>query len=363
MIASSAKRSQGFSLIELMVAMVLGLVLMGGVIQVFLTSKQSYSFNEELGWIQENSRFALEHITRDFRMAGYYGCSTDIPVVDVLNPIGGTGWQTAFSNGIFGFDGDDTVNLAFSSGEFPEPARPVLASGNIPRSDIVTLSRQDTIQSFPVTAHNAATAIITAVGHSFVLGDILVISDCDHSAVFQHSGATPDEIEHIVGSAIPPANCSGGLGSPRLCTAAGNAYTYGTDATVSKALSHAYYVDTGSNGLPALFIRELGNGATVTSSELVQGIENLQILYGVDVPSVPGDGFPNRYVTADVVDASTLWGWSDVVAIRIYLLSRSLIESASEPQTFSFMGTNYTPTDRFLRQEFVSTIQIRNRGS
>jgi type IV pilus assembly protein PilW len=354
MITLTAKRSQGFSLIELMVAMVLGLVLMGGVIQVFLTSKQSYAYNEELGWIQENSRFALEYMTRDLRMAGYFGCSTEVPVVNTLNPIGGTGWQTAFGNGINGYDGEDTSNVAFTGAEFPQPARPAVTSGTVPRSDVVTLSKLDTSQSFSVTGHNAVSANITIGAHPFVTGDILVVSDCRQAAIFQHAGSNTGKVVHNTGTGTP-GNCTGdlGAGSPTGCPNGGT-LTYGDDALVSKAVSFAYYVDVATNGLPALYVQELDHDASTTATELVQGIENLQALYGEDIT---GDGFANRYINADDVS-----DWTAVVTTKIYLLSRSLVESASEPQTFSFMGTNYTPTDRYLRQEFVSTVQIRNRG-
>lgn len=355
MIALKIKSSQGFSLIELMVAMVLGLVLMGGVIQVFISSKQSYSFNEELGWMQENSRFALDYMTRDIRMAGYFGCNTEVPVVNTLNSIGGPGWQTDFSKGIVGYDGDDTVNLAFTSAppnNFPQAPRPALASGEIPRSDVVTLSRMDNSQTYPVLGH--AGQVITIGSHPFQLGDILVVSDCDQTAIFQHSGGTPGEVEHNIGGTSFPGNCTRGIGSPLLCGAIGNVHIYNDDGAVTRALSMAYYVDTAINGLPALFIRELDNQVTTTSTELVQGIENIQVLYGEDVT---GDGFANRYVSADSVNL-----WTNIVTCKIYILARSLTESASEPQTFSFMGTSYTPTDRFLRQEFISTIKIRNRG-
>tara|TARA_R110001592_G_scaffold52511_6_gene160656 strand:+ start:1337 stop:2398 length:1062 start_codon:yes stop_codon:yes gene_type:complete len=353
MITLTKKPSQGFSLIELMVAMVLGLVLMGGVIQVFLSSKQSYVFNEELGWMQENSRFAIEYMTRDLRMAGYFGCSTEVPVVNTLNPVGGTGWQTDFGNGIGGYDGDDTTNLAFTSAEFPQPPIPAVTSGTVPRSDVVTLSRLDNSRSVSVTGQINGTTL--GVGtHDFESGEILVITDCDHSAIFQHIGVNPNRAVHNTGTGFP-GNCTRGLGTPVLCTGppAGNSYTYGTDASVMRAVSSAYYVDVATNGLPALYVRALGNSATTISNELVQGIENLQVLFGEDIT---GDGFANRYINADDVTS-----WTDVVTTKVYLLSRSLIQSASEPQTFSFMGTNYTPTDRYLRQEFVSTVQIRNR--
>lgn len=61
----------GLSIVELMVALALGLLLMTGIIQVFLSSRQTYSANEAMGRMQENGRFALEFIARSARQAGY----------------------------------------------------------------------------------------------------------------------------------------------------------------------------------------------------------------------------------------------------------------------------------------------------
>lgn len=69
---TNTRRTQlGLSLVELMVAMALGLLLMTGVIQVFLSSRQTYAANEAMGRLQENGRFALEFIARSARLAGY----------------------------------------------------------------------------------------------------------------------------------------------------------------------------------------------------------------------------------------------------------------------------------------------------
>ena len=123
--------------------------------------------------------------------------------------------------------------------------------------------------------------------------------------------------------------------------------------------AHGYFVDTGAHGAPTLYRRELGatgGDASVDDEELVQGVENIQILYGLDVS---GDGFANRYIDADDVPSVD---WDDVVTVRVHILFRSFAEVTQSPQTFRFVGTDYTPADRFLRQEFISTIELRNKG-
>ena len=89
-------KQQGLSLVELLIALVLGLVLMSGVIQVFITTKQAYNLNEEMTWIQENARFSMGFLSEDLRMAGYYGCaSRSNSVANVLNDPDSS-WVTDF---------------------------------------------------------------------------------------------------------------------------------------------------------------------------------------------------------------------------------------------------------------------------
>ena len=65
---------RGFSLIELMIAMTLGLMLILGVTQVFLGSKRSFVMQQQVAALQENARFMLTRISRDVRQAGLFGC-------------------------------------------------------------------------------------------------------------------------------------------------------------------------------------------------------------------------------------------------------------------------------------------------
>lgn len=61
---------RGVTLIELMISLVLGLAVIGGLGQVFLSNKSSYSLQERLGQLQENGRYALYFLQRDIRNAG-----------------------------------------------------------------------------------------------------------------------------------------------------------------------------------------------------------------------------------------------------------------------------------------------------
>lgn len=64
-------KQQGISIVELLVALAVGMVLIAGIMQVFLASKNTYAVNQAMSTVQENGRFALEFIARSARQAGY----------------------------------------------------------------------------------------------------------------------------------------------------------------------------------------------------------------------------------------------------------------------------------------------------
>ena len=98
-------RQSGVTLVELMIAMVVGLLLVGGILQVFSSSRYSYRVHEATSRMQESGRMALEIIGRDIRMADFWGCASKTEnVVNNLNS-GGTGFIDFATGGVGGADG------------------------------------------------------------------------------------------------------------------------------------------------------------------------------------------------------------------------------------------------------------------
>ncbi len=62
---------RGFSLIEVLVAITLSLILLAGVLQIFLNSKNIYNLGTGFSQLQENGRFTSEYLARTIRFAGY----------------------------------------------------------------------------------------------------------------------------------------------------------------------------------------------------------------------------------------------------------------------------------------------------
>lgn len=98
---------RGLTLIELMIAMLLGVFLIGGVLQIFVSTKQTYRMQENLARLQENGRFAMNFLERDIRMAGYRSCLS----YTVPSPIAGVNDD--------GLDSLDSVTLQYSTDACP----------------------------------------------------------------------------------------------------------------------------------------------------------------------------------------------------------------------------------------------------
>ena len=98
--------NRGFSLVELMVALLITLILLAGIGQIFLSSKKSFVIQDSLGRLQENGRYAMETLAQDVRRAGFWGGNADINAIDDFTP-------DAVSNKIATDDGTCTdVNWA-----------------------------------------------------------------------------------------------------------------------------------------------------------------------------------------------------------------------------------------------------------
>ena len=346
----------GFSIVELMVAMTIGLIILLATTTLFVQSKQSHTTQDSLARLQENSRFAMQFVMRDLRMAGYYGCADD--VTTVTNTLNGAGGGSAFdsANAVTGSENRSNWYPFVSAGGTLPP--PTMFAG----TDAISLRFLDMSGAATVVTPfmpNSSAALHLTAPNGFSQGEIVMVTDCSSSAVFQITGANPGTsgtIAHNTGASTP-GNATSNLGK-----------IFEGDAQIGKFYYVAYYIDQGASGQPALFrdVVVVNSGASVVQAqELVEGIENLQILYGEDMS---GDRSPNRYVTAD-----TVANWSNVVAVRIGILARSLAqtERASKEQGTDVDTSVYdidgdgnndftAPGDRYQRRVFRTTVLMRN---
>jgi len=100
------RRERGVTLIELMVSMTLGLLLTGAIMQIFLRNRVTYAFNDGLSQIQENARFALDHVANSTRMAGSIGCLSNVAVTNDLATA--NAFRDDLASGLQGYEANGT---------------------------------------------------------------------------------------------------------------------------------------------------------------------------------------------------------------------------------------------------------------
>ncbi|MBN1238035.1 MAG: PilW family protein [Gammaproteobacteria bacterium] len=361
------RQQRGVTLVELMVALVLGLVLTGGAIQIFVGNRTTYAFNEGLSRLQENGRFAVDTLNYRVRMAGYFGCLPDITVYNNLN--NNTALAFDFDNGLQGFEAAGTSPGQTFAAASSDPANggtfaPVLPagiSGNvIPGSDVIVIRNVSASSHALVSPYNDSAQIFAdAEPTDYIEGEIGIVSDCQKASVFQitnidnntGSGAFGVNMTHSMATFTP------GNSTPNW----DSSQEYGAGAELLRAETWIYYVGATADGPPALFQQRLQLDAgtstvALVAEELVEAVDTMQLLYGIDAD---GDNDLDNYVTANNVT-----DWTEVLTVRVGLLMRSPDEYGSEidTQEYDVNGTTFDPVDdRRVRQVFTTTIALRNR--
>lgn len=349
------RRQKGVTLIELLVALMLGLLLTAGMIQVFIGNRATYEFNDSLSRIQENARFTLDHIAYNTRMAGYSGCLSDVVIYNNLD--GTNNFRDDIENGIQGHDANGTGdNDTYDPAADPlpgwTPALPAELAGQVLQGSDVLIVRSMGGSSVSLVAPftNAAQLFVDP-SHNFLIGEILVVSDCQKASIFQVTNidATGVNIVHSNSGSFTPGNAGPNWDAEQ---------DYGLGAELARLQTFAFYVGTGDDG-PALFhlrLRSVGNIASFAAEELAGGIETMQVRYGVDNDS---DGAMD-----DVVPASAVADWTRVLSVEVSLLARASEEYGTETDTavYRLGGTTFNPPDdRRLRQVFSTSVGVRNR--
>ena len=335
-----ASGQRGLTLVELMIAMLLGLIILGAVVSVFLANRVSYNAGENLGRVQENARLAFDLMARDIREAGGSGCGENLTEVNVLNGANATWWMTYAGGSAYGVVAfDNAVAYPFRGFGVGERDR---AAG----TDAIHMSYAAG-QGSVVTGHDFAGQMLTLDANvdGLRLGELAAVCDFARYSIFRIAGvfgAGDTDLSHTdippVGGPVsptgevPPENASADIG------------TYAVNAALYRYNSVGWYVGCngrvpcGQPGGRSLFRVALQNSAPV-ADELIEGVDDMQLEFMVQGA--------NQYVApAAVVN------WATVTAVRI---------------TLDLVGpdagvTTGAAADRLTRR-VTQTVAIRNRVS
>lgn len=371
-------RQTGVTLVELLVALVVGGIILTGVLRVVLDSKKNFVFEQEIGNLQENGRFIVDELNTEIRMADFFGCSKSAvrtnTITDNSLP---ANWMFS-SRGIFGFSVTSS-NASTLPSEF---------AGALVDTDVLIVNRASQVETLYIQNHNtSAKQIFTAINPNsyFKQGDIAVVSspDCENVATFQISNVSANAIFHgsysnspgVCSTALSMDNAGqNGYSCPTVSTNQGVAYAVlgQTGGSISRLKSTAYFLKNSPlTGVPTLYRTQLvnsGGSVTIREEELLTGIEDFDVIYGVDTDSSK-DGEADRYrrasnITAEVGDASNGFvGWDRVVAVRATLILKTTRPVFNAEQAEIDLNDGYIYTDtRYMFQRIDTTATIRNRA-
>lgn len=327
-IPAASKNQLGVTLIELMVAITISLILLAGVGQIYLSNKQTYRVTENMSRLQENARFAMDFISTSIRESDHWGCVGKIKseqlsdIIDINND-------------------DSDNNSSYSSGDKINYSAGLSSYSNIDADgDLVTT---DTLRL--ITATQEGISVISSSGSTinveniseFKKDDIILINNCTHAQVTTISGDPSGSIlpvssvinhDYVKGATVHKVNIS--------------TYSIGKKTPAGSALIPGLYLDDGNN-----------------NSELVEGIEDMQLQFGADDD---GDRIPDYYVDA----GTAVLNMNDVVSVKVTLVARTIDDNtALNTRVYDIDGidgnADDVSSDKRITKVYTSTIALRNR--
>lgn len=314
-------RGAGFSIIELMVAMTLGLLAIAAVGNVLVSGSRNYREDDRRARMQDELRFAMAQLTLDLEMTGFFAQIRD-PERDIevdaraaiardCGPPAATGTWIYHGRAASLFTvGNATAAAAHAA--FPC----ITAAEFLPDTDVIAIQR---LGASPVTWLDGRRIYVKTNGIQSVL--------------FQ------------------------GMDGASLAPAGGAVTTWEYRPSVWFIRKYAFAAQ--DPPVPSLCRRRLAGGEPPAMDVecLAQGIQDLQVEFGFDAD---GNGVPDSYREYAAVPATA--EMARVVAVRVHLLAR-----AAEPdphyrgaKTFRLGGKTVTADDRYYRTSLSSVVLLRN---
>jgi len=378
---SRAPRSNsGFSLVELMIAMTIGLLLLAGLVMIFVNSSEANRELQKTAQQIENGRYAVDVVSQDLRLAGFYGHIHELnniampgmippdPCVSAL----GAALTSSLRFPVQGYRGSvhATTPVSDAPANVSSTSCTALSTANLrPGSDVLVIRRADTnpLGAVDITTTNAFYIQATSSALEVQLGGGAAIGNCPSANEHcKADGATPSALKLANGAAPAPsapirrlrvhvyfvAPCSIPNGGGTVCT--------GTS-------------DDGGRPIPTLKRLELTSSGTITIVPMVEGIEYFKVEYGVDTaPSSVnvntgyiGDGTVDSYSQAPA-------DWTTVIAAKIYLLARNTEPTQGFTDTKTYLLGSAAATDniavpaaagseaRYKRHVYTAAVQLVN---
>jgi type IV pilus assembly protein PilW len=328
---AAPRHARGFSLIELMISLMLGLLVVAGASGVFFANRRAYASTETLGRMQETARVAFELMARDIREAAGNPCGKSLPIANVLANRS-TDWWATVGPGIAGGTGAPS------------------AAG----SDWIQINSATTgTANIETDKGNAANFKVTSESNDLSPNDIVMVCDFQQGAIFQVTDVTGGGkvVIHNAGSGSP-GNCTQKLGFPTPTDCKNGHITdhnFPSNSAIAKLAATQWFVKDNGKG-NALYRTALRNGALGAAEEVAEGIEKMTLEYLV--------AGATSYQSAAAVTAAG--GWGNVTAVRI-TLDVEAREGSDKGDSISGTDIDADGKPKKLIRSITHVVTLRNR--
>lgn len=348
----ASRHAKGLSLIELMIAIAIGMVIVGALLALFLNVTRNNNEMAKMNRQVENGRFAIQLLRDNLVHAGFWG--DFIPQFEDRN-VSAPG------------DVPDAI---------PDPCKAPGTWVAADRNNLIGIPVQSNAGTCTVVTNQQANTDVLVVRHA----EPSTGTACGGEVCFQASqcgaeiNATPSQ-GYVLAT-------GGHTLHKKNCTPAVLPITSGDTAVTRKLISNIYYVRdfsvTAGDGIPTLMRSEFAGGVHLGAQPLIDGIEGFRIEYGIDnigkngaavsyVGAVNrGDGVPDAFVNAAALTCASaaVCDAANVVAVRIHVLARSIETSPGYTDTKTYAmgsaGTMGPFNDGFKRHVFTTTVRLVN---
>ncbi len=353
-------RQFGLSLVELMIALTIGLMLLAGLTLIFVNSSEANRELQKTAQQVENGRYATDIIGQDLRLAGFYGHFHELPapagLPDPCEIASTANLEAALALPVQGYRAADLSTRP----DVTATTCGLLTNANLrPGSDVLVIRRAHT-NILPTTATPVANDVYiqgTGTQAKIVFGNAGSALGNNHADGVDYGyktrvpggGTTPAPVRKFHVHVYFVAPCSVGTGANGVCQS-------GDDSTPT---------------LKRLELGSVGGSTVMTIVPLVEGIEYLKVEYGVDntpatvdiTTGLAGDSTVDSY-------AATPADWSQVIGAKVYVLARNTLATASHLDDKTYLlgtapgvsGTTLAPAanDKFRRHVYAAVVRLTN---
>ncbi|MGE5095057.1 MAG: PilW family protein [Betaproteobacteria bacterium] len=319
---STSRRQGGFSIVELMIGIALGLVILAALTSFFVSTSANRHEIERTSRQIENGRFAIDSLRNEIRLAAFYAelatsaatFTTPDPCQVDLAQLGLSATPLQVPVAVFGYPADTAV--------------PACITNRVPDTDVLVVRRFNT-ELVDTASANANQVYVQ-------------MSRCSTDSI-----ATPWAVDYGGSANFTLKNTA--------CSGPDSVYRFRVEAFYVRD-----YSSTPGDGIPTLVKVDLDNRA-LRVSPLVEGVQSLRISYGIDTNN---DGAADVYSRCDTASACTVAQWNNVTTVRATVLAQNLEESRDyvDNKTYNLDGFPIGPlNDHRKRHVYQAAVSIPNR--